>query len=139
MQVKQCNVQTKSAQRGKYALFALSTPPQSLMSLLSPCSFLLLNLKGPHTTRVKHHHKTTVIAQPIHLLTLLITESYLFESYLIKSLTSMLACYGGQPSILTILHCDTPPFRTPQLRHTTVPTLPPKHRCSEIKHRYLWC
>ena len=69
----------------------MSTPPKSLKSLLSPCLFLLLNLKGLHASHLKHHHATTAVAQPIHLLTSLIKESYLMESYLIKSLNSMLA------------------------------------------------
>ena len=47
--------------------------------------------------------------------------------------------FWGCPSIPTHLNCDTPPFRNPPLRHTAVPTLPPKHSCSEIKHRYPWC
>ena len=58
-----------------------------------------------------------------------------------EAATVLLEIYfsGGRPSILTHLHCDTPPFRNPPIRHTAVPTLPPKHRCSEIKHRYPWC
>ena len=36
-------------------------------------------------------------------------------------------------SIVKALHSETPP-----LRNIAVPTLPPKHSCSEIKHRYLW-
>ena len=86
-------VQTESAQRGKYALSTLSTSPKLLKSLLSPCSFLLLNSKSLYATRIKHHHATTAVAQPIHLQTSLITESNLMESYLIKSINSMLACH----------------------------------------------
>ena len=46
---------------------------------LSECSFLLLNLKGLHATRVKHHHATNAVEQPIHLPTSFITESYLIK------------------------------------------------------------
>ena len=49
---------------------ALSTPPKSLLSLLSPFRMFVLAfffyLKGQRATCAKHHHATTAVAQPIY-------------------------------------------------------------------------
>ena len=61
-----------------------------------------------------------------------------------------LSCLLGFTSVESLKLGDSLQFRhtsiakplhseTPQLRNAAVPTLPPKHCCSEIKHRYPWC